>query len=184
MVDEPCREPMFSKVRLVCGVTLFLSLFSGCVGDPELHVDDELVILPGAVNVRSERGFGGRGVEYEVQADYPAAALIRELSSQLDARGWAPLRYEWGNSDQEGSYSRGWVAFDEDGQTTTLWAADWLRKDGAVSTYIFRYRGSNEKVTVLGHVLAPSEAAEAAHASATAEIAVGPPNVSQLASVP
>lgn len=118
----------------VCAIVSLL--VCACYRDES--VDREaILVLPGAANVRSERGFGDQGSEYTL-ASTDAQSSIVQVSEHLRSRGWSPLTVAWDNPTQKTSYVDGWgCIMTREHPLVFQWLTDWRDEAGNVITYDF-----------------------------------------------
>lgn len=117
-------------------IFLYLLALGSCAHEATAPAD-AILILPGAVNVRSERGFGDKGSEYNlVDADLTSA--IRNVSAHLASHAWQPLANHPQHPNQPTSFEGGWVCFPEANAIVFQWLSAWRDEEGNVVMYDFR----------------------------------------------
>lgn len=86
--------------------------------DPDEATRAALIVLDGATQLRRDPGaFGSYSVAYSLNEKYPASNAIQQISAELEAIGWTPLKEDWLNPGMPSSHIRGWTDF-VDGTTT------------------------------------------------------------------
>ncbi len=111
---------------------------------PDESVSQALIVLDGAVRVsRSGGAYWSHHISYELTAEYPAAEVIEEISTRLEALGWKPLEDCWMNPGLPSSHVRGWGEFSQTIGNTRAWvhqwSGGWTDESGNIVDYSFRY---------------------------------------------
>lgn len=122
---------MSEILRVVVGA---VALLSCSVDEPP---DSGILVLSGASNVRSERGFEERGAEYEL-ADASLSETIRTVAGKLAAEGWQALYFHPLNPSQPTSFVEGWVCFPQPDGLIAQWQSAWKDESSNVVVYDFR----------------------------------------------
>lgn len=134
-------------------ISIFLALFctvAPCLADPPETYDkkpssfpDDLILLPGAKNIRYYELGGSFQLIYEITSDYPATETIKTISEELGKRRWHPLKEDYLNPGVASSHAIGWTDFQDLTRTPLRqvhqWLADWENEQGAVLIYGLRY---------------------------------------------
>jgi hypothetical protein len=99
-----------------------------------------LAVPDGATNVRSERGFGVDGVEYDLPAG-DGNAVVAAIHQRLLREGFKPTAELWVlSAPRSSSFSGGWQCFPVSVEHLQQglryqWIADWRNDAGDVVTY-------------------------------------------------
>jgi hypothetical protein len=123
----------------MCPTLCFVLVAFGCAWSRQ--ADAALVVVEGAINIRSERGFGSDGVEYDVPGG-DAKQIVTTIAARLRDDGWEPLAQLWDHRVGEStSFSNGWMCFPSQVQSPDSalrfqWIADWRNASGDIVTYI------------------------------------------------
>jgi len=111
----------------------------------ERPVSPDIVVLPGAVDVRKTGSSTFQRVTYRVSLGYPAASAITAISDHLKQRGWKPLLQNWYNRDDTSSFVRGWINVvtvpkpQGPEHFTSEWWAQWQNGDDEIIDYTLLY---------------------------------------------
>jgi hypothetical protein len=153
----------------------------------------EMIVYPGATEVRSLVKPGVDRISYRLETPYPARNVINLVASRLASSGWKPLRNNWFNRDDASEFLRGWVQYTAvnkpGGRERFLcrWWAQWTNEKGDLVDYSFQYLSpgetftNNSKVEVQGSKMSAETARRLLHPGAAEkqviELPVGtPPN--------
>lgn len=102
-----------------------------------------LLVLPGATNVERRSQYGAEGVQYELDAPFPALQPIQKILDHMSALGWQPLKEDWLNPGIPTSYVRSWVSFEDHSSKPWVhryaWSSSWRNPTGDLVSYDFRY---------------------------------------------
>lgn len=103
-----------------------------------------LVVIPGAGNVKHQKSHGKDQLSYHIEAQYPAASLLKMIRGRLQRIGWKPLAQDFLNPGIPSSIVRGW-GYHEDLATqpktsVRVWQTDWENRAHDVVTYRLEYR--------------------------------------------
>ena len=122
-----------------------LVLVAACHSQQQTHrqVSPDILVLPGAVDVRVTGGSNFQRVTYRVSLSYPAASAISTITDHLRRRGWKPLLQNWFNRDDTSNFVRGWI----NGivvpkgveHFASRWWAQWRNGDGDIVDYTLLY---------------------------------------------
>lgn len=132
---------MWPTLTLICSL-LFVG---GCARETSAP-QSAIIILPGATDIRSERGFGENGTEYNV-VGVNVREAINQVERDLRSERWTPLGQHHRNPPQSSSFVSGWACFPEESGIIFQWMSSWRDPNGNVVTYDFR---SNESGAVTG----------------------------------
>ncbi len=124
-----------------------LAALLGCGRDaaarPPSGLDDALIVLPDAENVRRQTHGDARSASYELNAPFPAAGPILEIVKRLEKLGWTPLKEDSLNPGTPTSMVRGWTSFVDARKPEHVqrysWASDWKNSGDDRASYAFAY---------------------------------------------
>lgn len=147
---------------------LLLILLTHCTPDYVVP-KDAIIVLPEAVNVRSEPGFEGTSIEYELP-DANFEHSLRAVAGQLSNRGWD-------DRTTITSYVNGWLCMPTEAGATFEWVSDWRHTDGHVVTYVFQ-TATDVRSSPFGHLTVKAVIKPDASPKASAtDIAEGAPSL-------
>lgn len=97
-----------------------------------------------ASDVKVRRREEATDVAYKVDREFPAEALLKDISDTLSASGFTPMASDWLNPTIPNSHSRGWGPY-IDGTVKPnvavhVWLAQWRDSLGNVVVYQLQYR--------------------------------------------
>ena len=103
-----------------------------------------LIVLPGASEVKYNKADGTEQVVYKFVEPYPAAQMLKQISSQLEASGWTPLKEDALNPCIQSSYGKGWtisrdVVAKRQQPEVRQWITDWENNRGDNLRYALDY---------------------------------------------
>lgn len=133
-----------SHLRFLSAAALLLVL-AGCRRDGLVSgradgLAPELITVPGASRVRSARTPEVERLTYRVDVDYPARAVVEQISRELAARGWQPVENNFFNRANTASYMGGWIEYPAaEGRFIRQWWSQWVDKGGTVIDYSLSY---------------------------------------------
>ena len=107
------------------------------------NYSDSLIVAPGAQNIRYTKLYGTDQILYEIKAEYPAKAVLEEITKKLEKKGWKALPEDYLNPGLPSSHVRGWTDF-IDGRKSPerkvyQWLAQWENKNGDILWCTLRY---------------------------------------------
>ena len=132
---------------------VFICLFAGCnhKQSPIIYNHTSaLIVLSKAESPFYEiRDGGSIQLSYKVKEEYPATSVIKQLSAQVEANGWKPLKEDYLNPGLPSSQVNGWSDFADDSRSPSKivhqWMGDWEDKYGNIIRYVFRYEYPKNK---------------------------------------
>jgi hypothetical protein len=126
---------------------LLLSLLASCKDDrPAIYNHSKaFIVLKNAGGTFYDlRDDGSIQLSYKIKENYPASSALSEISTQLKATGWQPVKEDILNPGLPSSHVKGWSDFENASrQPTTIdhqWMGSWEDKYGNIVTYIFLYQ--------------------------------------------
>lgn len=101
------------------------------------------VVTPRAREVTQSKFQGKDQLFYLVQAEYPAADVLKVINTRLKRIGWRPLNQDWLNPGLPSSHKRGWFYYEDlarkPASSVRAWQADWTNGAGDILTYRLEY---------------------------------------------
>jgi hypothetical protein len=105
---------------------------------------DALIVCPHAKNMRLSQVVNTVHLSYNVRDEFPAAATIRHISSELQKRGWRAIPYDVLTPKQSVPLVQVWQHFPSVAGSTVEcnyeWIGNWRNQSGDVVRYILLYR--------------------------------------------
>jgi len=132
---------------------IFVCLFAGC-NDKQSPIiynhTNALIVLSNAEPPFYDiRDGGSIQLSYKTKEEYPATSVIKQLSAQLEANGWKPLKEDYLNPGLPSSHVNGWSDFEDHScppiEIVHQWMGDWEDKYGNIVRYVFRYEYPKNK---------------------------------------
>lgn len=169
---------------IAAGLVLVSAFFvgGGCRrnAEGESKYSDSLLVAPSGNDAKYLSYRDGRQqLTYAVDSKYPAENVLSFLSTELQKRGWKPLREDFLNPGLPSSHVRGWVMFKDATQTTTAtvwaWTADWENMTHDITMYALKYEESQNttlglKTLLVVAIYIPVDVATKMKADAAAEM--------------
>ena len=128
----------------MCGAPVFTHWLQGDPPQIENHSKAFITLKNAEGTFYDIRDGGSIQYSYRLKADYPASSVLKEISSQLEAGGWQPLKEDILNPGQPSSHVKGWSNYEDASRPPTKiryqWMGSWEDKYGNIVTYIFLYQ--------------------------------------------
>jgi len=139
----PNKNSCFARFTLLLLVTLALSNFHQRVDAAET-MKPFFVVAPRAKKIQQSKFQGKDQLFYSVEAEYPAAGVLKVINTRLSKSGWKALDQDWLNPELQSSHIGGWFYYKDQVTTPATsvrgWQADWTNREGDILTYILEYR--------------------------------------------
>lgn len=137
-----------------CGRTETASLAQSAAAAAD--ATPELIVVAGAKNVMRASRSGVGSLEYELDAEFPAAAPILDVVKRLQALGWTALKEDPINPGIPTSMVRSWTSYVDASRPARRreyrWTSEWQEAKGHRVTYAFRYESAEHPVEPLRHL--------------------------------
>jgi hypothetical protein len=140
------------SIKSLIACFVLLSLLVGCKNSqPKIYNHSKaFIILKNAEETFYDLRDGGSiQLSYKLKEDYPASSVLKEISTQLSAAGWQPLKEDFLNPGQPSSHVKGWSNFEDASRSPTKirysWMGSWEDKYGNIVTYILIYEFPKNK---------------------------------------
>jgi hypothetical protein len=127
---------------IIVGTLLFL----GCNSAHEkeaANFSDSLIVVSDAKDVHYTKVYGSDQLYFQITAEYPAKAVLDDISQKLQMKGWKPLPESYLNPSMPSSHIKGWQDFIDGTQSPERkvhqWLAQWENKNGDILFLTLRY---------------------------------------------
>ena len=127
-------------------IALGCLILVGCTGSEEkrpANFSESLIVVPGAKNMHYTKVYGTDQLYFQIKAEYPAKAVLEEISKKLEIKGWHPLPEDYLNPGLPSSHVRGWTDFvdatEAPEKKVYQWLAQWENKNKDILWCTLRY---------------------------------------------
>ncbi|MFA5908224.1 MAG: hypothetical protein WC815_05580 [Vicinamibacterales bacterium] len=129
------------RILILCG----FSAVTGCERSVEQEVgsqDSHLFVPEDATDVKL--GNRGSSVAFRVKESYPGERFRLALDNQYHPPTWVKLdELVLFPGRRSSEFTGGWAEYVEGANVVRMWAGNWKNEDGAVVTYVVRYRSKD-----------------------------------------